>query len=267
MRHILFFAVLIFQTSLLAQTDDKIISGTILLKTAEMPNAKALQQHLKTIWKIPADSMTVSDKTIIYNCGNATLIFAYLDYPADRAEIGAAARLSWLWKTAAADAGSHKAQLVVTVVGSNKQTTELYRLFTKSTGAALEKTNAAGVYMNSQYLLLEKGYYLSAAKNLRTNPKYLPVYCWIYFGLLGEENNNGSFTYGMFEFGLPEMEISGSQNTVEDVHAILYEAVQQVIDYNIQLRDGQKLETSYGPLPVNMVKSAFTEGNAVKINY
>jgi hypothetical protein len=143
----------------------------------------------------------------------------------------------------------------------------LYKLFTKSTGAALEKTNASGVYMNSQYLLLEKGFYQAAATNLRTNPKALPVYCWIYFGLLGEENNNGSFTFGLSEFGLPEMEISGSQHSVEDVHATLVEAVQTVINYNMQLKDGQNLETSYGPLPVSIGKSAFMEGNAVSIKY
>jgi Domain of unknown function (DUF4261) len=267
MRYILFLAVLFSQTGLFAQSGDKIISGTILLNTLQMPDAKALQQHLKTTWKIPADSMTVSDKTIIYNCGFATLIFAYLDYPMDPAEVGAAARLSWLWKTAAKDAGAHKAQLVVTVIGSDKQTTDLYKLFTKSTGAALEKTNASGVYMNSQYLLLEKGFYQAAAVNLRTNPKALPVYCWIYFGLLGEENNNGSFTFGLSEFGLPEMEISGSKHSVEEVHATLVEAVQYVIDYNLKLKDGQNLETSYGPLPVRFGKSVFTEGNAVSIKY
>lgn len=201
--------------------DSKVVSGAILLKERMAPDYKILVSTLKSAWKMKVDSVNIADKTLVFNTsGGVTVMIAYLEYPAAPDEIGAAARLSWIWKTAAEETAKHQAQLVISVIGASNKTLDLYKIFTQATAAALETSRGSAVYLSSQYLLLSSGYFIAAAKNMVQNQS-IPLYCWVYFGRPGGSNG---FTYGMTEFGLPEMEIVNSGHTESEVHALLYDA-------------------------------------------
>jgi hypothetical protein len=96
----------------------------------------------------------------------------------------------------------------------------------------------------------------------------LPLYCWVYFGLMGEAQGNSGYTYGLSEFGLPEMEIVYSKNSLTDTHAVLYDAAGTVIQYNLQLKDAQKLSTlDSQEFTVRRSKAIFLEGETIKIEF
>jgi hypothetical protein len=223
--------------------EQKVVSGTVLLKTKSALNTKALISALKNTWKLKTDSISTADKTMVINMlGGATVMIAYLDYPAAPDEVGAGARLSWLWQTAHEETANHQAQVVVSVIGPGNKTLELYKLFTQTAAAVLETAPAAGIFLESQYLLLSPGYFIAAAKNMVQNQS-IPLYCWVYFGRPGE---GGGFTYGLSEFGLAEMEIANSTYAEAEVHETLYGAAMSVVKYGTQLTDGQTVTTEEG---------------------
>lgn len=242
----------------------KVVSGTVLLNDKTAPDAMTLLATLKKDWKLQTDSSSVAEKTIVFSSPGATVMIAYLDYPASPAEIGTAARISWLWKNAD-EALRHQSQVVISVIGKSNKTMELYQLFTKVTAGVLENTNSCGVYIGSQYLLLSKGFYTAAARNMRDN-QTVPLYCWAYFGMAQEKDLNSGYTFGLQEFGLLEMEVVNSKQSMADVHSMLYDAALTVLKYNSQLQDGQTLTTVEGQkLKVRLSKAAFQEGETLKL--
>lgn len=247
--------------------EQKVVSGTILLNDKTAPDATALLASLKKDWKLKADSVNTTDKTIVFSSENATVMIAFLDYPVPPVEIRTAARLSWLWKNSAAEALQHQSQAVVSVIGAAAKTADLYRLFTKVAAGVLEKSNASGFYMSSQYLLLSKEFYVQAARNMRDN-KTIPLYCWVYFGMNQENEMGSGYTYGLQEFGLQEMEIVNSKQSMQEAHAVLYDAAMTVIQYNLKLYNGQIFSTLEGQkLKATLSKAAFQEGETMKLEY
>lgn len=262
----------LFHLQMFAQKTDqqtpgsqKVISGTILLNDQTVPDAKLILAALKKDWKVKTDSSSVADKTIVFSVSNATVMIAFLDYPVAPAEIRTAAKLSWLWRTAGQEAGAHKAQAVISVIGASGKTLDLYKIFTKIAGGVLENTSSSGFYMSGQYLLLSKDFYLSAARNMRDN-QTIPLYCWVYFGMIQENESSNGYTYGLQEFGLKEMEVVNSKQSLADVHAVLYDAALTVIQYNMELKDGQNFTTAEGQkLTARLSKAAFQEGETMKL--
>jgi hypothetical protein len=238
-----------------------VVSGTVLLNEKTAPDYKVLLTALKTTWKLKADSINISDKTLVFNInGGTTVMLAYLEYPAAPDELGAAARLSWLWKTASEETSKHQAQLVISVIGPSNRSLDLHKIFTQTAAAALETTNSPGLFMDAQYLVLSSGYYLAAARNMVQNQS-IPLYCWVYFGRPGAGNG---FTFGLPEFGLVEMEIANSLHSESEVHATLYDAAMAVIKYNTSLADGQTLSTEEGAKSVvHLVQSSYLEDKKV----
>lgn len=254
----------LFSLSVSAQKskEPRVVTGSILVNDKTPLDTKTLLNALKTDWKIKADSVSTAEKTLIFSARGATVMIAQLEYPIDPIEIRAAAQLSWIWPNGTEEALKHQSQLVVSIIGNDDKSLELHKLFTEVAGAILENTRSAGVYMNSQYLLLQKGFYLSAAHNLRDSQS-LPVYCWVYFGRPGD---GGGYTFGMQEFGLKEMEIVKSAHSEADVHSTLYDASVSLIKYNTRLHDGLSAVTEEGQkIAVKQAKGTFLQDQDVLV--
>jgi len=262
--HLVFlFALVVFQGLLFAQkpAEQLVVSGTVLLKEKKAPDSKALLSALKSTWKLKADSINIGEKTLVFTAsGGTTVMIAYLEYPGAPDDIGAAARLSWLWNNATEETSKHQAQVVISVIGPGNRSLDLHKIFTQTAAAVLEITRAPGIFLDGQYLLLSSGYYTAAARNMVQN-QTIPLYCWVYFGRPGDGNG---FTYGLTEFGLPEMEIVNSKSTEGEVHSALYDAAMSVVKYGTQLKDGQTLTTEEGAKSVvHLVKGTYLEEKKV----
>jgi hypothetical protein len=248
-------------------TENKIVTGSVLLDQKTPLDAKALLAALKTDWKIRTDSANIGEKTIVFSAPGATIMIAYLEYPVAPAEIKAAAQISWLWTKAAAEAGRHQAQAVISVISSNGKMLDAYKLFTKVAACLLEQRSASGVYMNNQYLLIPKGFYTAAAHNLLSN-QTLPVYCWVYFGIQQEKDKAGGYTYGLQEFGTKEMEIANSKHQLQDVQAALYDAALYIIQSHEIITNGQTIPVQGDQkITVHLSKAVYIDGETWKLDF
>jgi hypothetical protein len=250
-----------------ATASKKVISGMVLKNDKASFDSKSFLADLGSDWKIKTDSISNKDQTLVFMNGKNIVMVANMDYPLPPADIANAAGISWLWKTAEVDAARHKSYLLISVIGAPNETVKLYKLFTKIAACALENTNSSGVFMHNQYLLLSKGYFAEAAKNMSDDN--LPVYLWVYFGILQDQGQSSGYTYGLKEFGLQEIEIVNSSHSLQEVHACIVEATQFVIKTNRRLQndeeinggdDGQKIK-------VALSDSKFLEGKTVHLKF
>ena len=157
--------------------------------------------------------------------------------------------------------------MIISVIGSSSRTLDLYKIFTKVAAATLEKSNSSGVFLNSQYVISSKPFFTAAARNM-LNEQSIPVYCWVYFGMLQENNLNSGYTYGMSEFGYPDLEIVKSAHNTQEVHAALYDVTHNIIQYKLQLQDGQQVTTGDDiKITVKKMPGQMLEGTVLRIEY
>ncbi|MCB0524792.1 MAG: hypothetical protein R3A50_15940 [Saprospiraceae bacterium] len=240
--------------------NQQVVSGIVLQNNNATLDGGKLLNSLRSSWKIKTDSVNISDKTIVFNSGLATVMIAQLNYPADPVEIKTAAKLSWMWPSADEETSGNKSQIVVSVIGPSRSTLDLHMLFTKVSAAILEITQSSAVYMSSRYLLVSKGFFSAAARNMTDN-KTIPLYCWVYFGNPG---NGGAFTFGMQEFGKPNLEIVQSNMSSSEIHSVIYDAALTIIKYNAGPDKEQALTTEEGSkLIIKPAKGVLLEGEDV----
>lgn len=127
--------------------DSKVVIASVLLNQKTAPNFDAILTAVRNEWKIKADSVSAGDKTLVFSTTEGTVMLAYLDYPAPKAEIEPAAGISWLWKTAEQETAVHQAQLVISVIGSPRRAVALYQLITKIGAAVMGQIpGASGIF-------------------------------------------------------------------------------------------------------------------------
>lgn len=250
-----------------AQTPDRqVVTGMILKNDKAAFDSKGFLAALKSEWKTAADSVSEKDGTLVFISGTAVVMLANMDYGVPATDLAAPAGISWLWKTAKTEALRNQSHLVLSVIGPSGQAAKLYKLFTRVAACALQHANASGVFMNNQYLLLPKGYYLESARNM--TDASLPLYLWVYFGILQENGRSSGYTYGLSEFGLEEMEIVDSQQSVQEAHAFLYDAAHDCVLYSRRVAEGDKVVGSEGQIVIAHRSAAkFVEGMTVKLDF
>ena len=269
MRHLLSFFFILFSITIFAQpaNPQHIVTGVVLVNDKAAPDPQQILAALRSDWKMMPDSVSISEKTLLFSVPGASVMIAFLDYPAAAAEVQAAASISWLWKNAGPEIARHQSQVVISILGSSSRTLDMYKALTKVAAVTLEKTNSCGVFLNSQYLVNSKAFFMAGARNMMQEQS-LPVYCWIYFGMLQENNLNSGYTFGMAEFGKPDMEIVKSEHSVQEVHAALYDATQSILLYNLQLKDGQEVTNGEDvKIPVKKMKGQMLEGEVLQLQY
>jgi len=260
-----------FCTTLSAQkatgTDNKAVSGIVLLNDQTPVNFKALTETIKKDWGVRLDSSSQTGKNLVLYTTGATVMLAYMNYPASPVEIKSAAEGAWMWPAARNEAPKHQAQVVVTVVGANKKAVQLYKLYTRVAAAVLDNSRACGIYLPGQYLLQSKAFFLQSARNLDQNT--LPIYCWIYFGMFEDGGQSCAYTYGLTEFGMSDLEIVKSKHSLQEAHAVLYDAAKDALQNNRILQEGSVLETLEGKkYPLALSKSPYLDGReTLKVGY
>ncbi len=247
-------------------SDDKVVTGVVLLNSQTAVNFKTIAAAVKKDWNIRLDSFTAAEKTLILYTTNATIMLAYMDYPASPAEIKSAAEGAWMWQSAREIAPRHQSQVVISVIGGSARPLYLYQLFTRSAAAVLDNSSACGVYMPAQYVLQSKEFYLQSARNLdQLEPA---VYCWVYFGMFLDGGKTCAYTHGLTEFGMPDLEVVKSDHSMQEAHAVLYDAAKDALQNNKPLREGSVIETLEGEkITLKLEASPYLKMETLRVAY
>ncbi|MEO1258981.1 MAG: DUF4261 domain-containing protein [Bacteroidota bacterium] len=265
-----FFSLFLFSFSIVKaqvpeMTDStNTVLGMLLLPEMKLMDYPSIEEGILDTWDLEQDDIDGNDQTISFLSDGITYLIAMIPAPVPGEQLETAVEYSYLWKDARS-ALNNQSHIAIAVVGE-KTPLELNIAFTKITAILLENSDATGVYLNNQTLVLSKEFYLQEAATM--DEEQLPLYLWIYFGLRPGDEGNSAYTYGLKEFGLKEIEVVNSENSMDEVVAFIYSASQYVLAGNLELNDGETIGFSEEQkINITLSNGVNLDGETFKLAY
>ncbi len=144
---------------------------------------------------------------------------------------------NFLWEEAVNVTKTHKAHIMVTVIGKSTDILERGKLFTKILSACCEQQNAIGVYTSGT--VFEPHHFVQCADMMKEG--LLPIFNWIWFGLYRGKQGICGYTYGMDIFGKEEMEVLEADTEPSKLILFLADLASYVLEEDVNLQDGETI--------------------------
>ncbi len=243
--------------------------GFVLLSSTQWDMNKFVNDFNKD-WGIDVSPDT-SDKSeekniIVSDVNGMRLAISFMDAPVPNKEADYYAGANYMWQDAVSVTASHKAQILVAVLGEEASEIEKAKLFTKAVSSALSQENALCVYTDGAVHPVE--FYQGFAQMLKGDE--LPIFNWVWFGVCNTEELSGIYTYGMHKFNKDEIEVfvkKGSED-LNKVRDFTVSMADYVLSYDAILKDGETIGFSAEQkLEINKSKGIALEGETIKIQY
>ena len=191
------------------------------------------------------------------------LAISYHDFPVPNEEAEENAQFNYMWKDAVEVTKTHKAHLMVAVLGTGMGTPmEKGILYTKALTTMCRQANTIGVYANE--VVYEPKFFIAASEMLQSGN--LPLLNLVWFGLARSEKGVSAYTCGLQNFGKDEMEILDSDKQPSELRDFLLNTAGYVIEEDVILHDGETLGYT-NEQRLKLVKSAGVnvQGESLKI--
>ncbi len=249
--------------------DNTIVLGMAMLEKVPVIDFKKIASELKSHYKVNIDKESIDEEkkgTGVFAVGKFRILIALMDLPIPDGELDVPIEASYLWPEAAKETAKHKAHIIISVTSNEKDIVNAYRLFTKAAAAILKTTNALGIYLGNQQMVLPTSLYVEMAETMTDDT--LPLVNWVYIGVWDEDNKRGGFTFGLEEFGFNEVEIIDSKHSREEIWDFLYNVAHYIIFSDVTLNDGETVGlTANEKLKVVVSDGVHLPGRTVKIKY
>lgn len=245
-------------------------SGFVLLDE-EAWDKEQFIADFKADWKIELEESGDEDperegELLFAKAGEYTVVVGYVGAPIPDGEAEYWAGANYLWKNAAEIVSTHKAQLIVTIFGSDDDLLEKGTMFVKTVCTALKQNNAIAFYNDG--IVFSPQQYLDFSGMLEDDG--LPLLNWIWFGIYADEKRAGIYTYGMRRFGKDEMEVIVDRENADlnSIRGFLLDIVAYVLDGDVTLKDGETIGFSEEQkLKITLSAGIGVHGNTLKIEY
>jgi hypothetical protein len=228
-------------------------------------DVKKLINDCKADWdiEIPYDD---NEEALVAVMGDITLAVAIMHGPVPNQEAEHYAEANYLWKDAVEVTKSHKAHLMVSVLGKDANLLERGKLFTKVVSSCLKQERAIAVYTDGA--VFHPQFYCDIASVMQQDDEALPIMDWVWFGIYRTEECAGIYTYGMRKFGKEEMEVYAANADLNDVRDFLLDIVTYVLDCDVTLNDGETIGFSEEQkLRITLSDAVALDGKSLKIEY
>lgn len=159
--------------------------------------------------------------------------------------------------------GEHKSHLMVTLSQCGSDPLRENELYTRLIKNLFGLPSATGIYLSERRLLLSKPAYL---QNLESDR--FPVSNWIFFGSHQSGELRSAYTYGLTEFGKPEIEILDSTHNFFRLARVLEDTVCYLLSQNAALKAGERLRLpGLSELTISQEKGVFVAGKCMRIHF
>lgn len=226
---------------------------------------KKLINDCKADWniEIPYDG---NEEALVAVMGDVTLAVAIMPAPVPNQETEHYAGANYMWKDAVEVTKSHKAHLMVSVLGKDANLLERGKLFTKVVSSCLKQERAIAVYTDGTVFYPQ--FYCDVASVMQQDDEALPILDWVWFGVYRTEECAGIYTYGMRKFGKEEMEVYAANADLNDVRDFLLDIVTYVLDCDVTLNDGETIGFSEEQkLRITLSDAVALDGKSLKLEY
>jgi len=209
------------------------------------------------------DDMT----TVVYSPGDSDsaifLAISLIGAPVPEKEAEYYAQFNYMWKDAVEVTKSHKAHMILTVMGSSDPM-ESGVLFAKALTTVCRCDNTLGVYYNDVVASPE---FLVDVSQLIKQDEF-PMLSLIWFGLGRSQKGYSAYTVGLTRFGKDELEIVDSDKDPRDIRGLLMDITAYVIGQDVILHDGETIGfTNEQRLKIVRSEGVNVQGDSLKILY
>lgn len=202
----------------------------------------------------------------IYSLDNGlSVVLGYMDMKIPNEEAEYHAKYNFGWPEAVAVANSHKAHVMVTVMGNGDRRSKAM-LYAKAMVTLCSIENNIAVYANS--IVYDPKMFENMRKLILQDQLPIPVLVWCNMGK--EEEGVSAWTCGMEHFGLDELELVKCKREPSEIQGLMLILVNYCISNDITFRDGETVGLA-ADLQLKIEKSkgfnTNTEGETLKISF
>jgi hypothetical protein len=245
MRALLAVVLLVFGCSLVhaAEPSKAQVLSFVLVSEPKLPDASAFRTELE---KRTAGLFSVGDmeadgqKVILLRMHSGTVMVGLIEAPLPKGQIDDLCAMAWYWRQACEATGSHKAQVVVSVIGTTLDRLDANLLLTHVV-ASLMDSNAIASYWGAS--LQSRDAFLRQSQGINRDAP--PVWLWVNFRVTNDLTKGFSLsTQGMEEFDLREIEAKEVNRPGREVFSLLLGMAQYLVSKGPVIKDGETIGES-----------------------
>ena len=239
--------------------------GSVLLSEDEWDKDKLISD-LQVDWGIELPKEDAEDEdTIVTEIDTCRIVISKFHAPVPNEEAEINAENNWMWEEAVEVTKTHKAHIVVAILGDEEDVIEKGLLYTKIMATCCKQENAIGVFTSG--VVFEPSYYMTAAEMIRDGA--LPIFTWVWFGLYRTENGLSTYTYGMKTFGKLELEILDADEDAGKLLSFISAIASYILQDDVEFKDGETIGLSEEDIhQITLSKGvALPDQDTLKISY
>ncbi len=241
-------------------------AGFALLSEAKLDKEK-LFADLKADWDISVSDTSENDDGMIYtDIDGYRVIIGLMPSPVPDGEAEYWAKGNYMWADAEKVTASHKAHAIIAILGKENDLVGKGKLFVKVVCAVMKQGSALAFY--NEGAVFPAKMYLDFAGLLKDG--HVPVLNLIWFGIYGDGNRSGVYTYGMRRMGKEEMEVyvDAKKADYNELREFMLTVASYVLETGATLGDGETIGfTAEQKLPITLSKGIAVDGDSLKIGY
>ena len=238
--------------------------GSVLLSEDKWDKDKLISD-LQADWGIEIPKEDTEDEDTIVNFDKCRIVISKFPAPVPNEEAEINAENNWMWEEAVEVTKTHKAHIVVAILGDEEDLISRGLLYTKIMATCCKQEKAIGVFTSG--VVFEPSYYMNAAEMIRDGE--LPIFTWVWFGLYRTENGLSTYTYGMKAFGKYELEILDADEEVGKLLSFISAIASYILQDDVEFKYGETIGLSEEDIhQITLSKGvALPEQDTLKISY
>ncbi len=221
-------------------------------------------QDLREYWSLEINDIAGDDTAAAFNANGEQVMIGYISCPIPDSEFEDLYDFASLWKEAKNDIAQHNQHALVIISPSSTSTVERFKLLTKVIASILRTSETAiGFYYGEVELLVPKEVYLELADFLLEEDLAVPL--WVSVNTFSDQGKRSAYTYGLKEFGKPEIEVVCSEEE-DELYFLLLDVADYVIRQNVTLKNGETLGfTENQRIKITESKAVYLDGKTLKL--
>ena len=238
--------------------------GSVLLSEDKWDKDKLISD-LQADWGIELPKEDTEDEDTIVNFDKCRIVISKFPAPVPNEEAEINAENNWMWEDAVEVTKTHKAHIVVAILGDEEDLISRGLLYTKIMATCCKQEKAIGVFTSG--VVFEPSYYMKAAEMIRDGE--LPIFTWVWFGLYRTENGLSTYTYGMKDFEKLELEILDADEDAGKLLSFISAIASYILQDDVKLKNGETIGLSEEDIhQITLSKGvALPEQDTLKISY
>ena len=239
--------------------------GSVLLSEDTWDKDKLISD-LQVDWGIELSKEDTEDEdTIVTDFDTCRIVISKFPAPVPNEEAEINAENNWMWEDAVEVTKTHKAHIVVAILGDEEDLISRGLLYTKIMATCCKQEKVIGVFTSG--VVFEPSYYITSAEMIRDGA--LPFFTWVWFGLYQTENGLSTYTYGMKTFGKLELEILDTDEEAGKLLSFISAIASYILQDDVEFKDGETIGLSEEDIhQITLNKGvALPDQDTLKISY